>query len=229
MPSRPLVSSFVCLLLAACAQQLDCTLVLLKSGPQRADVTGAELQKVMGGHLGNIQRLFREKSLLVAGPYGKEKSDPRLRGLFVLDTGDRAQAEAWARTDPGFAAGVFAFDYHALSTAAPLREYAAAELRAEDEAARAGKPLALGDGMRGFVILVADDGDAAARALEGHPAVLWFATMDDTRAFVLLDAPDLAAAKAALTDVVGRLGAHRLDEWYASGRLVLLRTLERAR
>lgn len=226
---RRLSTALTVLLLSACAQQADYTLVLLKTGPRSNEVKGAEAQKVMGGHLGNIQRLFREGALLVAGPYGKEKSDALLRGLFVLDTGDRARAEALARTDPGFAAGVFAFDYHSLGTAAPLREYAALELRAEDEATRAGRPQAMGEGMRGFVILVAEDGEAAADALEGNPAVLCFATLDDSGAFVLLDAPDLPAAKALLSPIVTKLGRHTLDEWYASGRLVELRTLVRSR
>ncbi|MBL8750397.1 MAG: hypothetical protein JNK78_14640 [Planctomycetes bacterium] len=217
----------VCVLFAACAQQLDCTLVYLKTGPRRTEVQGADLQKVMGGHLGNIQRLFREKRLLVAGPFGRQKSDAALRGIFVLDTDDREVARSLAESDPGVAAGVFALEYHAISTTAPLRECAAAELAADEAATKAGTPRAMGEGMRGYVLLTAESGDAAAAELAADPAVLWFATLDDDQAFVLLDARDQAGAKSVLGERMARLGAVRLDEWMATDRLAELPKMAR--
>lgn len=201
---------------------LAATLVQLKTGPRREPLPDAELQQVFGGHFGNMQRLARERQLLVAGPYGKQKSDPALRGIFVLDTGDAARARQLAETDPGFQAGVFALEYHALSTTAPLREFLGAELAAEQAARDEGRTLAPGDGCRSYVLLTVEDGDAAERALAGNPAVLMFARLDERRAFVLLDAIDRAAAQALLQPVWLRLGTCRLDEWFASGRLAEL-------
>lgn len=201
---------------------LDCTLVLLKTGPRKEPLTADERKQVFGGHFANMQRLAREGSLLVAGPFGKTKSDPALRGLSVLDTDDAGRARALAETDPGFAAGVFAFHFHALSTAARLREQLAAELAAEDAAAAAGSTPALGETMRSYVLLTADDGSAAMGALQGHAAVLMTARLDTTKALVLLDAVDIAAANKLLEPLVGRLGRFQLDEWGGSKLLMEL-------
>lgn len=206
---------------------LDCTLVLLKNGPRLADTDKDDLQKVMGGHLGNIQRLARERHLLVAGPYGSRKSDAALRGVFVFDTADRARARALAETDPGFQAGVFAFEYHALRTDAPLREFLAAYLAADEAAAQAGTPRAMGDGMRGYVLLTAENGDAAAAVFAGNESAPWFARMDDTRALVLLDAVGIDAARAIVAPFAERLGAVRMDEWFASAALAEMAKLRR--
>lgn len=229
------VMLLVTLALAACSTApslagrppLDCTLVLLKNGPHLADTGKDDLQKVMGGHLGNIQRLVRERQLLVAGPYGRRKSDAALRGVFVFDTADRARAQALAETDPGFQAGVFAFEYHALRTDAPLREFLAAYLAADEAAAKAGTPRAMGDGMRGYVLLIAENGDAAAAVFAGNKSAPWFARMDDSRALVLLDAVDLDAAQAIVAPFAARLGAVRMDEWFASAALAEMAKLPR--
>ncbi|HEX5054679.1 MAG TPA: YciI family protein [Planctomycetota bacterium] len=210
------------------AAERHCTLVLLKTGPRREPLSDSERSQIFGGHFGNMQRLAREGHLLVAGPYGKEKSDAALRGLFVLDTVDPERARQLAETDPGFKAGVFTFDYHMMATAAPLRAFLAAELAAQDDAARGGRTQAPGDRLRSYVLLTADDGAAAAAALAGVPAVLWFARLDSTRAFVLLDAPDVEAARALLAPVVRALGAHHLDQWSASSGLVDLPKLARS-
>ncbi len=209
------------------SSSLACTLVLLKTGPRTEPLTQAESTKVFEGHFANMGRLAHEHHLLVAGPYGKEKSDASLRGLFVLDTADRERARQLAETDPGFQAGVFAFEFHCFETEAPLRAYLAAELAAADEAERAGKKLTPGEGGRTFTLLTVEDGAAAAAALAANAAVLLFARLDTTRAFVLFDAEDLAAARTLLAPVVARLGAHTMDQWFGSGRLVNLPKLPR--
>lgn len=177
---------------------------------------------MFSGHFANMMRLAREGSLLMAGPFGKQKSDPALRGLFVLATDDAGRARELAETDPGFAAGVFTFDFHTLSTAAPLRAQLVAELAAEDAAAAAGKKPAPAETIRGYVLLTADDGTAAMGALDGHAAVLMAARLDTTKALVLLDATDVAAANKLLEPLAGRIGRFRLDEWGGSKLLVEL-------
>lgn len=212
---------------APAAEPGACTLVLLRTGPRREPLSEAESKQVFGGHMGNMERLARERHLLVAGPYGKEKSDPLLRGLFVFATADRERARELAETDPGFQAGVFAFDYHTLVTAAPLRACLEAELLAMDEAARQQRARKPGEGLRGYVLATIEDGAAARAALAELPGVLWFAELDGTRAFVLLDATTRAAARTMLEPAAERLGAVRLDEWFATSRLADLPSMQR--
>jgi uncharacterized protein YciI len=194
------------------------TLVQLKSGP-RIDLTPEQRREVFGGHMANMNRLARAGALLLAGPYGKAKSDPALRGLFVLATADRAEAQRQAETDPGFAAGVFRFELASLATTADLRAQLAADLAHEDAAKAAGRQLGAGD-MRGYVLLTAADGDAAAAALAGQPAVLMLGRLDGGRALALLDAKDVAAAETLLAPLRKHLGAFTLDEWWATALLV---------
>lgn len=222
---RRSIAALLPLCLAACqsapgsAPRLELTLVLLKTGPRAQPLSDAESKQVFGGHFGNMQKLARERQLLLAGPYGAQKSDPRLRGLFVLDTADPVRARQLAETDPGFQAGVFALEYHTLSTAAPLRAVLAAELADQEAARAAGRTLSPGDGCRNYVLLTVEDGAAAQRELAGHPSVLWLAQLDGTRALVLLDAVDRVAAQALVQPLLQQLGAIRLDEWFASGHL----------
>lgn len=238
MPTaRPSAFAVPLLLFAACATAppapapapLEVTLVVLSTGPRQQPLSETEQKQVMGGHLGNIQRLVREGSMLFAGPFGRERSDPSRRGLFVLDTADPERARELAESDPGARAGVFALSYHSLTTAAPLRACHAADLAAQEAAAAAGRPLRPGDECRVYVCLTARDGAAAEAALTGFPGVLCFARLDGTSAFVLLDARDRKTAQAMLQPVADRLGECRLDEWYATERLAELPRLAAGR
>jgi uncharacterized protein YciI len=197
------------------------TLVLLKTGP-RTDLSTEAKQKVFQGHMANMQRLFDEGPLLVAGPFGAQKSDAALRGVFVFDTADLAQARAWAETDPGFREGVFRFEFHALATTADLRGQRRADLAAQAAATAAGKKLEPADTIRGYATLTAADGDAARAALAGHAVVVLDAGLDGNRAWFVLDAASAADAKAKLGTVLDRIGTHTLDDWYASKLLVEL-------
>lgn len=226
LPALRLAVSTV-LIVSACATpastttpRLDATLVILKTGPRSEPLSAAERASVFGGHFANMERLARTGDLLLAGPYGSKRADPTCRGVFVLDTGDPARAQALAETDPGFVAGVFRFDYHALSTAAPLRAQRAADIAALDAIVASGRTPPPGEGGRGYVWLTCTDGEAAARALADRPWVLLFARLDRDAAFMLLDATDAAAATALLAPVASALGEHEIDEWFGSGLLV---------
>lgn len=200
----------------------ELVLVHLRTGPRSGTLPAAENQAAFAGHFANMQRLANERLLLVAGPYGKERHDAALRGLFVLDVADVADAELLASTDPAVQAGVFVVDAHRIATDAPLHAFLEAELQREDEARRAGRQIPLGEGMRTYVLLSAEDGDAAARALEPLAArgdVLLHARLDDAGAFVLLDAQSLADARALLADAAGDPGPYVLDSWFASDGL----------
>ncbi len=212
-----------CSCLPAAPAELECTLVVLATGPRTVPLTAEERTKVFGGHFANMERLAREGQLLVAGPYGKEKSDPARRGLFVLATKDAARAKELAETDPGFLAGVFRLEYHSLTTTAPLRAQLAKDLAAADAIKASGRTPAPGEGGRGYVLLTASDGAAASAALAKHPAVLIAARIGGNHAMFWLDAKDAAAARAAIADCSAALGTFTLDEWFGSGLLAELR------
>lgn len=216
-----LASCSAALLLASCnsgpapAKGEALTLVYLRTGPAK-DLSKEKQQEVFAGHFANMNRLASEQKLLVAGPFGVKKSAPDLRGVFVLATGDRAEAKGWAETDPGVQAGVFVLEYHDLVTDAPLRAFLAAEMRRNEELKAAGKTEKPGEFGRGYALLIAEDGAKARAALAAHPAVLLLADHDGSGAFAVLDAKDGAAAEAAIASVAPQLGAHRVEDWFAS-------------
>ena len=207
-------------------RQLHCTLVHLKSGP-RQGLDAEQTRQIFGGHFANMQRLAREGHLLLAGPYGDVRHDRTLRGIFVLDTGDRDRARELAESDPGFRAGVFVMEYHDLVTEAPLRALLARELALEDAATRAGTKRAPGEGGRTYVLLTADDGARAHAALQGHPAVLLLGRLDQDRTFALLDVKQVPDLPAALGPAMDGLGLHVVDGWFGSGEIASLRELGR--
>jgi uncharacterized protein YciI len=76
-------------------------LVLLKRGPIRNQdsTTAAELQK---GHLANIERLYNEGKIDLAGPMGH---DGELRGIFVFNCETYDEVMNLCATDPAIKAG----------------------------------------------------------------------------------------------------------------------------
>ncbi|MBX3464941.1 MAG: hypothetical protein KF830_17370 [Planctomycetes bacterium] len=212
------------LLLAAChavparhAEQ-EFTLVYLRTGPTQG--LDAEAQKeAFAGHFANMSRLAREGHLLLAGPFGRQRSSPDLRGVFVLATGDRAEAERLAGSDPCVRQGIFRLECHSLRTEARLREFLAAELAAEDAIRATGRTPAPGESGRGFALLTCDDGAAAEAVLRGHQSVVLFARLDGEGAWCVVDAADGAEARERLAPLAAQIGAHRYDDWFASRRL----------
>lgn len=202
------------------------TLVFLKTGQPNTRHAPNETAEIFQGHFANMERLAKERHLLVAGPFGQQRHDEALRGLFVLATAEHAQAKEWAGSDPAVRAGVFVLEYHELVTAAPLAEALEHELARLAELEARGETPSPGDGARGYVLLTANDHDAAARELRELQSraggVLLFARLDGTRAFALLDAADLDAARTRFAPQLERIGIHVLDEWFASGELANL-------
>lgn len=62
----------------------------------------AAAERVQSAHMANIRRLHEEGRLVMAGPF---LDDTALRGVFVLNTASRAEAERWLQTDPAVSAG----------------------------------------------------------------------------------------------------------------------------
>jgi uncharacterized protein YciI len=93
--------------------------VLLKKGSNRSQdsVTAAKLQE---GHMANINRLYYEGKLKVAGPFG---DDSDWRGIFIFDPiaigcETKEEVETILKTDPAIAAGRLSYEIHPWWTAA---------------------------------------------------------------------------------------------------------------
>jgi uncharacterized protein YciI len=200
-----------------------CTLVRIKTGPKSGTLSQEENGRAFAGHFSNMERMAAAGQLLVAGPYGERRHDPDLRGIFVLASARRAEARAWAETDPTTQAGVFALEYHDLVTDAPLAAALARDRAWRAEQLAAGRTPQPGEGARPYVLLTAEHGDLAERELgplrTRAGGVLLLGRLDGTRAFALLDAEDRAAAEERFGPQLAHLGAHVLDEWFASGEL----------
>jgi uncharacterized protein YciI len=239
MPARAAVPAVLALLAVLCALSAACaatggrpaerelTLVLLKTGPQSGALSQEDTKQLFAGHFSNMERLAEERQLLLAGPFGQVRHDDTLRGLFVLDTGDPARAKAIAETDPTTKAGVFVLEYHALSTAAPLRALLERVLDIEARAKDEGRERSPGEGARGYVLLTAEDGERALSLLEPLATsrdgpVMLLGRLDGTRGFAILDATDTDGAHVALGALEGQLGPFVLDDWYATAELVHL-------
>jgi uncharacterized protein len=81
--------------------------VMIKTGPKQ-DFDSAAKAKLFAGHMENINRLYYDGILKVAGPFGK--NDLKWRGIFILDCATKEDAEKHVLTDPAVAAGLFAVD-----------------------------------------------------------------------------------------------------------------------
>lgn len=199
------------------------TLVLIKTGPKSGQLSKEENAAAFAGHFANMGRLANERRLLVAGPYGESRHDANLRGIFVLASSKRDEARSWAETDPTTQAGVFALEFHDLATDAPLRTALERDIAWRAEQESAGKTPQPGEGARPYVLLTAEHGDLAERELASletrDGGVLMLARLDGSRAFAILDAQDIAGARERFGPQLDNLGAHELDEWFASAQL----------
>ena len=76
--------------------------VLLAKGEKRNQdsATAASIQK---GHMDNMERLYSEGKLKVAGPFGK--NDNGWQGIFIFDCTSKEEVESLLKTDPAIAAG----------------------------------------------------------------------------------------------------------------------------
>jgi len=205
------------------------TLVLIRTGPKSGQLSAEDNQRAFEGHFANMGRMARAGQLVLAGPYGESRHAPDLRGIFVLDTHDRAQAEAWAGTDPTTQAGVFRLEFHELATPAALRRALAEDLAWNDRQAAEGRTPAPGENARGYALLTAEHGDHAWRELaplcttEG--GVFLLAHLDGARALALLDAANAAEARERFAPQLENLGACTLDDWFGSNQFARLHEL----
>jgi uncharacterized protein YciI len=196
-------------------------LVFLQTGPKDGQLTEAENKSVFTGHFSNINRLADERKLLVAGPFGAVRHQPDLRGLFILDTAKREEAQAWAGTDPSVIAGLFKLEYHDLSTGAALAAALERHFAEEKKAKQEGRELKMEESMRGYVWLIADRAKARplVQPLAAEKKVFLVGDLDASQLLVLLDAKDVAAAREKYSDLLAKLGDYQLSEWHGSVQL----------
>jgi uncharacterized protein YciI len=88
--------------------------VMLTAGNNRSQdsVTAAKIQE---GHMANINKLYNEGKLKVAGPFGDEG---KWIGLFIFDCETKEEVEKLVKTDPAVAAGRLNYEIHPWWTAA---------------------------------------------------------------------------------------------------------------
>jgi len=198
-------------------------LVLIRTGPNDATLAADARREAFAGHFANMARMAEARQLLLAGPYGTARHAPDLRGVFVLDTSDRGQAVEWAASDPTTQAGVFVLEHHELATEMPLSRLLEAELEREAQLEAAGTPPAPGQNARAWVLLTAEHGDLARRELaplvSPDGGVFLLGALDGDRAWAVLDAQDAAGARERFAPELAAIGAHTLDDWYATDLL----------
>ena len=82
--------------------------VFLNHKPDRTELPKEEGDKIMQGHMANIQRLAKENKLIAAGPFEGGG------GIFIFNSGSKKEVETWLETDPGIQAkrwNIEIFDY----------------------------------------------------------------------------------------------------------------------
>jgi uncharacterized protein YciI len=87
--------------------------VMLTTGSNRTH-DSATAAKIQEGHMANINRLYYDGKLKVAGPFG---DDGNWRGIFIFDCKTKEEVEALLKTDPAIASGRLAYEVHPWWTA----------------------------------------------------------------------------------------------------------------
>lgn len=191
---------------------------ILRTGPRTEPLSEEESARYFGGHFANMTRLAKEGHLLLAGPYGSNKSAKDLRGIFILDTDSLEHARRLAETDPCFQAGIFRFEFHAMQTTFAMHAMQKAELARLAANERSGMTVPPGAGCRNYVMVTVADANRAA-ALQAHDAVYLFAKIARNRALAFVDCANHDEAEALLKPLRTQLGELTIDEWFGSDLL----------
>lgn len=90
-----LVIAFLSLSEITFSQDKQYVFVFLNKKPDAEKISKEESDRIMKGHMANIERLAKEKKLIAAGPFEGGG------GIFVLNTTSLQEANDWLSTDPG--------------------------------------------------------------------------------------------------------------------------------
>ncbi len=96
-------------------------LVFLKKGPNRSQDSAARAL-IQEKHLANIDRLAKEKIIIMAGPMGYSTPND-LQGIFIMDAKDSATAASYVQTDTAVITGRLKFEIHPWWTAKGKYEF----------------------------------------------------------------------------------------------------------
>ena len=199
-------------------------MAFLVSGPSAAGMTPEERTTVQAAHMGNIGRLVDEGKMVIAGPFGHPSPDDSMRGIFVFDTGDLAEAREWTATDPAVQAGVLGMELSRLETATELRE--ALPIYRRVLAEKGGAPEKVG--MRGYAVVLARRPGPARAALGGlrtEGKIVFEGGLEGSQRgsyLAVLAAEDEKEAQALLEPVAAELGEHTVFPWWATTTLLEL-------
>ncbi|WP_276484640.1 YciI family protein [Paraflavitalea pollutisoli] len=80
--------------------------VMLTKGPTRTQ-DSATAMAIQKAHIDNINKLYNEGKIKVAGPFGK--NDQGWQGVFIFDCPTREEVERLLQTDKAVASGRLAF------------------------------------------------------------------------------------------------------------------------
>ena len=94
-------------------------MVFLLKGPNRTH-DSATSARIQAAHLANIDRLHKEGKIVMAGPMGYNKD---LRGIFIMDCKDSAEAASYIATDSAIITGRLRFEIHPWWTAKGKYEF----------------------------------------------------------------------------------------------------------
>jgi len=94
------VAGFLLIIIAfqSNAQEKTYTFVFLHKKADAEVLPKEQIDKLMEGHMANINRLAKEGKLIAAGPFEGGG------GMFVLNTTKKEEAQQWLSTDPGIQA-----------------------------------------------------------------------------------------------------------------------------
>lgn len=87
--------------------------VMLTRGNNRSH-DSSSAAKIQQGHMANINRLYNEGKIKVAGPFG---DDGIWRGIFIFDCVTLEEVEQYLKTDPAISSGRLAYEIHPWYTA----------------------------------------------------------------------------------------------------------------
>lgn len=93
--------------------------VILKTGPVVIE-DKTKRDSLFMGHMKNIESLASQNKLGMAGPFGK--NDKELRGIFILNTENKEDAEKMVNLDPAVQARILVAEYYPWFGTAALQE-----------------------------------------------------------------------------------------------------------
>ncbi|MEM9379655.1 MAG: YciI family protein [Planctomycetota bacterium] len=203
------------------------TVVLLRKGEAPPELDPTQRDELSAGHFAFMADEAAAGRLLLTGPFGFEKAQEDLSGVFLFDMDDVDVALEVSLQDPMTRAGVFRQEAMSLATLDVLRDLPAAERARQERREAAGEDMSKLD-LRSYVVLVADDGERAVDVI-AHPAlaptVVLFGRLGPPRdgaLFAVCAIEGAREARARLAIANEAALAFEVSDWLATPALATL-------